>query len=234
MEADSWRVRSVCVLKAVCFNILTSKNNTSLLASIGKREIFTSAQSVKLPDSCFQGNCWAKNMVWWWRERRRREGPARGKRLAEFSIYPSSFYTISCQRFIRIMTGRPGFCSWSHHRSVLSFYFPPFLEPVLPSWNVLLHDGAASVIPHGGNEAVVASHLLQHLGQTTQVAVWKVLRLPQVQDHARGTGFGGKVVEISEREGQQPSKFTEFTRRFCDLKLQIRANRTSGIRKWQE
>lgn len=69
----------------------------------------------------------------------------------------------------------------------------------------------------------MASHLLQHLGQATQVAVWKVLRLPQVQDHARGTGFGGKVVEISGRARQQPSEFTEFPRRFYDLKLQIRA-----------
>lgn len=111
------------------------------------------------------------------------------------------------------------------------FPFPPFLERVLPSWNVSLPDGTASVFPHGGNEAVVASHLLQHLGQATQVAVWKVLRLPQVQDHARGTGFGGKVVEISERPRQQPSKFTEFSRRFRDLKLQMSARSTSGIRK---
>lgn len=87
------------------------------------------------------------------------------------------------------------------------------------------------MFPHGGNEAVVASHLLQHLGQTTQVAVWKVLRLPQVQDHARGTGFGGKVVEISERVRQQPSKITDFPCRFGDLKLQISVSSTSGIRK---
>lgn len=44
----------------------------------------------------------------------------------------------------------------------------------------------------------MASHLLQHLGQATEVAVWKVLRLPQVQDHTSGTGFGGKVVQIPE------------------------------------
>lgn len=76
---------------------------------------------------------------------------------------------------------------------------PLFLsEHVLPSWNVYLGDDTASVFAHGRNEAVVASHFLQHLGQATEVAVWKVLRLPQVQDHTRGTGFGGKVVQIPE------------------------------------
>lgn len=52
----------------------------------------------------------------------------------------------------------------------------------------------------------MASHLLQHLGQATEVAVWKVLRLPQVQDHTRGTGFGGKVVQIPKqrRATKQP------------------------------
>lgn len=79
------------------------------------------------------------------------------------------------------------------------FYFFFFFEPALPSWNVSLPVGPPSVLPHGRNEAVVASHLLQHLGQATQVAVREVLRLPQVQDHARGAGFGGKVVQIPGR-----------------------------------
>lgn len=129
MEADSWRVRSVSSgPKAVCFNILTSKNNTSLLVRVvvyreeGALHICTVRQITRqlFPRKLLS----QKYRVMIERERRRREGPARGKRLAEFSFYPSSFYTICCQKFVRIMTGRPGFCFSSHHRSVLSFFSP--------------------------------------------------------------------------------------------------------------
>lgn len=56
-----------------------------------------------------------------------------------------------------------------------------------------------SVFSHRGNKAVMASHLLQYLGKATEVAVRKMLGLPQVQDHSSGAGFGGKVVKIPKR-----------------------------------
>ena len=55
-----------------------------------------------------------------------------------------------------------------------------------------------SVFNRSRNKAVMASHLLQYLGQTTEVAIRKMLGLPQVQDYSRRTGFGGKVVKIPE------------------------------------
>lgn len=66
--------------------------------------------------------------------------------------------------------------------------------------------GRMSVFARGGYEAVVASHLLQHLGQATQVAVGKVLGLPQVQDHPRGTGFGGEVVQVPARGRERATR----------------------------
>lgn len=44
----------------------------------------------------------------------------------------------------------------------------------------------------------MAPHLLQNLGQAPEVAIGKMLGLPQVQDDSRRTGFGGKVVKIPE------------------------------------
>ncbi len=55
-----------------------------------------------------------------------------------------------------------------------------------------------SVFGRCRNKAVMASHLFQNLGQPTEVAIRKMLGLPQVQDHSRGTGFGGEVVKIPE------------------------------------
>lgn len=66
--------------------------------------------------------------------------------------------------------------------------------------------GRMSVFSRGGYEAVVASHLLQHLGQATQVAVGKVLGLPQVQDHPRGTGFGGEIVQVPARGRERATR----------------------------
>lgn len=66
----------------------------------------------------------------------------------------------------------------------------------LPPWNVALPDGQVSVFVRCRNKAVMASHLLQHLRQATEVAIRKMLGLPQVQDHSCGTWFGGKVVQI--------------------------------------
>lgn len=54
--------------------------------------------------------------------------------------------------------------------------------------------GRVSVL--GAHDVLVTSHLLQHRGQTVQIAVGEVLRLPKVQDHAGRTRLGGEVVEI--------------------------------------
>lgn len=52
------------------------------------------------------------------------------------------------------------------------------------------------VLRHEGKVTVAAAHLLQHSSQFIQVSVGEVLGLPQVQDHARRTGLGGKVVQV--------------------------------------
>lgn len=60
--------------------------------------------------------------------------------------------------------------------------------------------GCSVVLCHGGEVTVAAAHLLQHSGQFVQVSVREVLGLPQVQDHARRAGLGGKVVQIPGKE----------------------------------
>lgn len=59
-----------------------------------------------------------------------------------------------------------------------------------------------SMLIGGGDEAVVASHFFQDLGQAAQVAVGEVLRLPQVQDDPRWAGLGCEVVQVPEHEMQ--------------------------------
>ena len=51
-----------------------------------------------------------------------------------------------------------------------------------------------SVVGCHGEQAVMASHLLEDLGQAVEVPVGEMLGFPQVQDHPRRTGLGGKVV----------------------------------------
>ena len=59
---------------------------------------------------------------------------------------------------------------------------------------VVVVQAVVSVVGRHGKQAVMASHLLEHLGQAVEVAVGKMLGFPQVQDHPRRTGLGGKVV----------------------------------------
>lgn len=96
---------------------------------------------------------------------------------------------------------------WRHMTLLLSGVnsLPPtllylyFFLRLLPSPACLALPGRQiSVFSCCGNKAVMASHLLQYLGQAAEVAIGKMLGLPQVQDHSRRTGFGGKVVQISE------------------------------------
>lgn len=67
---------------------------------------------------------------------------------------------------------------------------------------MLQPDIQVSMFGHRGNEAVMASHLLQYLGQAAEVAVRKMLGLPQVQNDSRRARFGSKVVQIPERGPQ--------------------------------
>lgn len=150
-----------------------------------------------------------------WRER---EGTARGKWLAEILFYPRSFYTLCFQCLPGSWLGRPrcfllSLLQSAHTRAFvtvtkwLSFWNVPlsyflffsfFFLYLLPFWNVALPDGQMSVFSHCRNKAVMASHLLQYLGQAAEVSVGKMLGLPQVQDNSCRTWFGGKVVQIPE------------------------------------
>lgn len=150
----------------------------------------------------------------------RERGTAREKWLAEILVYPPSFYTLCCQCLTGSWLSRPGcFCllsSLSVHKrgiwecvcafiSVMPNDSPAFWASslifflcLLPPWNVTLPGGQMSVFSHCRNKAIMASHLLQYLGQATEVAIGKMLGLPQVQDDSRRTGFCGKVVKIPE------------------------------------
>lgn len=130
--------------------------------------------------------------------------------MTEILVYPPSFYTLCCQCLTGSWLSRPScfflLTSPSTHTlrvcvCVCFFRRPPLLFFFLclpPPWNVTLPGGQMSVFSRYRNKAVMASHLLQYLGQAAQVAVRKMLGLPQVQDHSRRAGFGGEVVKIPE------------------------------------
>ena len=69
-------------------------------------------------------------------------------------------------------------------------------------WPLVRSSGVSA--PSSWDQAVVATHLLQHGSQSVEVPVWEVLGLPQVQDHPCGTGLGGKIVQIPERQQETP------------------------------
>ena len=79
----------------------------------------------------------------------------------------------------------------------------------------------------------MASHLLQYLGQAAEVAIGKMLGLPQVQDHSRRTGFGGKVVQISEWDGLEKGgeRLTEMNG-FSWMRRQEEAGALTWFDKW--
>lgn len=83
----------------------------------------------------------------------------------------------------------------------------------------MLPDGQTSVFGRDGNKAVMASHLFQHLRQATEVAIGEMLGLPQVQDHACGTWFGGKVVQIPEWKIDKTDLVLYLSKHLGPLKL---------------
>lgn len=69
---------------------------------------------------------------------------------------------------------------------------PPPASP----WQPAVWGGSAVPIGGHGHQHLTLAHLLQGTGQAVEVPVILLESFPEVQDHTRGAGFGGKVVQV--------------------------------------
>lgn len=69
---------------------------------------------------------------------------------------------------------------------------PPPASP----WQPAVWGSSAVPIGGHGHQHLTLAHLLQGTGQAVEVPVILLESFPEVQDHTRGAGFGGKVVQV--------------------------------------
>lgn len=72
------------------------------------------------------------------------------------------------------------------------------LSQTVSYWSPLAcgHKHSAVPISSHGHQHLALAHLLQGTGQAVEVPVILLQGFPEVQDHARGTSFGGEVIQV--------------------------------------
>lgn len=112
--------------------------------------------------------------------------------LAENLVYPSKFLHPLLPMFNWVMAEQtksflPLQSDWicfclchCDAKYLFSFRICPSLKYMSPTFSMgcVTPWWQMSVLGVGGNKGVMASHLLQHLGQATQVAIWEMLGFP--------------------------------------------------------
>lgn len=58
------------------------------------------------------------------------------------------------------------------------------------------HKHSAVPISSHGHQHLALAHLLQGTGQAVEVPIILLQGFPEVQDYARGTSFGGEVIQV--------------------------------------